>query len=247
MKKFSLLIFLIIISLSFESYANTIISAISSNQINIDTKFSGAEILLFGAKEERGEIVILVRGPQRNYLISKKERFLGVWHNNTRLAFKNIYDYYSLSSTSSQSEYNKELLETLEIGEKNLKFKSKNSQNQIIEEEFRFQLINKFKRDHLYINNKKDIEFLNDSLFKAVLKFPKNISRGVYMVEIYLINGENLTAFQAIPIFINQVGLTADIHDFAYNNPFLYALSAIFIAIFAGFIANYIFARFIGK
>ena len=47
----SLLSIFILLSPSI-SVASSIISGISTNEINIDTKFNGAEILLFGAKDD---------------------------------------------------------------------------------------------------------------------------------------------------------------------------------------------------
>ena len=48
-------------------------------------------------------------------------------------------------------------------------------------------------------------------------------------------------------IYVNQVGFSAKILDFAYRESFLYGLTAIFLALIFGGIANYLFARFIGK
>ncbi len=70
------------------SLASPIVSGISTNEINIDTKFNGAKILLFGAKEDMGDIVIAIRGPKKNFLVTKKEKFLGIWYNGKRIKFK---------------------------------------------------------------------------------------------------------------------------------------------------------------
>ena len=80
-----------------------------------------------------------------------------------------------------------------------------------------------------------------------MLDFPKNITRGVYTVEIYLINEGGLASFQAIPIYVNQVGFSAKVLDYAYQESFLYAIATILIAIVVGYLANYLFVRFVGK
>jgi hypothetical protein len=80
-----------------------------------------------------------------------------------------------------------------------------------------------------------------------MMHFPKNIARGVYTVEIYLISEDKLTSFQSIPIYVNQVGLSAKILDFAYQESFLYGLITVAIALVFGLVANYLFSRFIGK
>jgi uncharacterized protein (TIGR02186 family) len=247
MKKIHLIIFLLIIFFTFEAWSNPIISAISTNQINIDTNFNGAEILLFGAKTERGEVIIALRGPKRKYVVTKKQKLLGVWYNGKRIVFKDAYSYYSMFSVSDHLDLENNLLDNLELGPNNLKFETKDQEDKELQEEFKSELVNRLKKTHLYSTGQKNIEFFDDNLFEAVLKFPKNISYGVYTAEIYLIRDNKLVAFQSIPIFVNQVGDSARIRNFAYQNSFLYALMAVLIAIIAGFVANYIFSRFIHK
>lgn len=245
MKKFFWLI--LMLSISLNANAGPIISAISNNQINIDTNFRGAEILLFGVKAERGNILVVLRGPKRKYMITKKEKLLGIWHNGQRLVFDNVYSYYSIFSSADNLRLKNNLLNELEIGPANLELKAEENDDPRITETFKLELIDNLARDHLYSVGHKNIDFLNDNLFKIVLKFPKNIPYGVYTAEIYLIKDSNLVAFQSIPIFVNQVGNNAKILNFAYNYSFLYALIAILIAIVAGFIANYVFSRFVDK
>ena len=113
--------------------------------------------------------------------------------------------------------------------------------------EFQLQLIDRLEKNQLYTTGASKVDFLDETLFKVMLDFPKNITRGVYTVEIYLINDSSLLSFQSIPIYVNQVGFSAQVLDFAYQQSFLYGLLAIAIALVVGWLANYLFARFIGK
>ncbi len=241
-------VFLLITSFLDLSTANAspIISGISTNEINIDTNFRGADILLFGAKGYTGNIVIAVRGPKKNFMITKKERFLGIWHNGERIKVKDLYSYYSLFSTFSDNAASAEILSMLELGKSNLKFNFSGEATDSKKNDFQIQLIDKFEKSKLYPTTSK-IDFLDETLFKVMLHFPKNISRGIYTVEIYLINEDNLTSFQSIPIYVNQVGLSARILDFAYQESFLYGIITVILALVVGWLANYLFIRFIGK
>jgi uncharacterized protein (TIGR02186 family) len=247
MKKSFIILLFLVSFWGFEVQARPIISGISTNEINIDTKFSGAEVLLFGAKGDAGNIIITVRGPKKNYLISKKDRFLGVWYNKDRVKFKNAYSYYSFFSSLNNKDIEKELLSQLEIGEEQIKFDIRNGADSGQDEEFKIEFIDKLSKQNLYLNNPNSIEFLDETLFKAMLTFPKNVMMGVYTVEIYLVDENNLVAFQSIPITVHQVGMSAGINQFAYNNSVLYGIFAILIAVVAGFLANYIFTKLFNK
>ncbi|HLD76793.1 MAG TPA: TIGR02186 family protein [Rickettsiales bacterium] len=243
MMKKVFLIFIILFLYNQNAFSRAIISGISNNEINIDTNFNGTKILLFGAKGDAGNIVIAVRGPKKNFIVTKKEKLLGVWYNGKRIKFSDSFSYYSLFSTFINNQTTNNLLSQLELGANNLKFATEDENNN----EFKIQLINKLEKDELFSIGANKIDFLDETLFKVMLNFPKNISRGIYTVEIYLINEDSLISFQSIPIYVNQVGLSAQISDYAHQQSLLYGLIAVFVALIIGWLTNYLFVRFVGK
>ncbi len=245
MKKF-ILTFFIISVITQSANCNPIISGISTNEIDIDTKFQGAKILLFGAKGDAGDIVIAVRGPKKTFLVTKKQKLLGLWYNGERVKFKDSYSYYSIFSTLDDQEAD-QILSDLELGKNNLKFNASKGVSEEKKDEFQLQLIETLEKSNLYTNDANKVDFLDETLFKLMLSFPKNIARGTYTVEIYLINEGTLLSFQSIPIYVNQVGFSAKVLDFAYQESFLYGLLSVAIALVVGWLANVLFVRFIGK
>ncbi len=241
-----LAIFLLI---SFNESANCapLISGISTNEINIDTKFKGAQILLFGAKGDAGNIVITVRGPKKNFLVTKKQKILAVWYNGTRINFENSYSFFSIFSTFNNGEIQEDIMSDLELGKDFLEFSTNNKISDKNNSDFKAQLIEKMEKNNLYNNNVSKVEFLDETLFKVMLNFPKNIVRGIYTVELYLIKENTLISFQSIPIYVNQIGISAKISDFAIQQDMIYGIIAVMLALIVGWLANYIFARFIGK
>ena len=245
MKKFFLITILFFVTTT--ALANPIISGISTNEINIDTKFRGAKILLFGAKGDAGNVIVTVRGPKKNFMVTRKEKLLGIWYNGERIKFKDSHSFYSLFSTFNDQELTDGLLRDLELGKNNLKFSASEEIKAEEKNEFQIQLVDKLEKNNLYSSGANKVDFLDETLFKVMLNFPKNITRGIYTVEIYLINDSSLLSFQSIPIYVNQVGLSAKILDFAYQESFLYGLLSVALALIAGWLANYVFTRFIGK
>ena len=241
-----LAIFLLI---SFNESANCapLISGISTNEINIDTKFKGAQILLFGAKGDAGNIVITVRGPKKNFMVTKKQKILAVWYNGARINFENSYSFFSIFSTFNNGEIQEDIMSDLELGKDFLEFSTNNKISDKNNSDFKAQLIEKMEKNNLYNNNVSKVEFLDETLFKVMLNFPKNIVRGIYTVELYLIKENTLISFQSIPIYVNQIGISAKISDFAIQQDMIYGIIAVMLALIVGWLANYIFARFIGK
>lgn len=223
------------------SFAAPIISGISTHEINIDTNFTGAEVLLFGAKGDAGNVVVTVRGPKKNYILNKKDKFLGIWYNKDRLKFSDAYSYYTFFSSNKDTIIDSKLLSELEIGQDKIKF---DIDEENIDDQFKVEFVNKLEKKNLYLNKPGGIDFLDETLFKVILKFPKNVVQGVYVVDIYLIDDDQIVAFQAIPIYVNQVGFSAEVNRFAYENSISYGLLAVLIAVLAGFLVNYIFNKY---
>ena len=247
MKIYLFLAIFLLISFNESASCAPLISGISTNEINIDTKFKGAQILLFGAKGDAGNIVITVRGPKKNFLVTKKQKILAVWYNGTRINFENSYSFFSIFSTFNSGEIQEDIMSDLELGKDFLEFSTNNKISDKNNNDFKAQLIEKMEKNNLYNNNVSKVEFLDETLFKVMLNFPKNIVRGIYTVELYLIKENTLISFQSIPIYVNQIGISAKISDFAIQQDMIYGIIAVMLALIVGWLANYIFARFIGK
>jgi len=222
--------------------ARPIISGISPTKVEIDTNFSGTEVLLFGSKSNYGDLIIMVKGPKKDYAISKKDKILGIWHNKERIKIKDIYSYYAFFSTNKNYYLNYKLFPKIEAGENNIIFNSDEKNNRK-NSAFKIEFIKIKKEDNLYYEYPKGITFLDEKLYKIKINFPKNIPSGVYSAEIYLINNDIISAYQTIPIYVKKIGLGSEIYDMAKNRPYIYGLLAIFIAIFSGILANFIFRR----
>jgi uncharacterized protein (TIGR02186 family) len=244
MTEFSkLLILIFLIFLSLEISARPIISGISSNKIKIDTKFTGQDILLFGSKDIFGDIFIVVRGPKKNYMVNKKGQILGVWINEDRLKFKDMYSYYATFGDYRVLRDSR-LFSALEMSKENIKFNVPNYKNLSQKEEFKIEFTRNLTEDGLYNAKSGSIDFLDDNLFKVMLKFPKNISEGVYNVEIYLMEEGNLGAFQSIPIYVDKFGFSAKISNMASEKPLLYGLLAVLIAVCSSLVVNLIMSTY---
>lgn len=240
---------LTIIIFTLPANASPVVSGISDNEIEIDSGFTGTKILLFGAKEDAGNIVVTIRGPKKNFSIIKKEQlFGGIWYNGKIVDVIDTNSYYSLFSTFIGQEIPKDLLSTLEIGKDNIKIDIQSGEvTETDKEIFKSEFVGQLEKKNLYSIGAQKLDFLNETLFKVSLDFPKNITSGIYSVDIYLIDDGSLISFQSIPIYVSQVGSGAKIINFANDQSFLYGLLAIMMAVIAGWLANYIFIRIFEK
>ena len=228
-----LLLFLVL-CIAAPAQAAPLVADLSNYSIAMDANFSGTRLFLFGARSEPGDIVVVVRGPARNYMVRKKEEIAGIWVNRDHMKFYHVPDFYALAASKPLSEIDRgNLLSQLAIGTNYLLHAPSN--------EFEEAFLNYQVSRKLYTDIKEPIGFVGETLFKTVIEFPDNIPPGNYTAEIYLISDGELTGMQATPITVDKSGLDAAIYNFAHGSPGIYGLSCILLAVAAGWVASRIF------
>ena len=237
----SILVFLF--SIPSISYSRPVIADLAVRQIEIDSGFKGTDILLFGARNDPGDIVVVVRGPEKTYTVRKKQRTLGVWVNKKQMVMRNVNGFYVVASNRPLEEiHNDYLLSTLNIGtgEESLPDINLPRPEDV---EFEDAFLKKQRDDNLYVPSVQEISLMGDTLFRTVIRFPENIMRGTYTAEIYLFSDGQLSGIQSTPIIVSKKGFDAFVYDFAYKYPLIYGILAVGIALFAGWVAGHIFRK----
>ena len=234
---------IIILLLPSNARARPVIGDLSLRQIEIDSSFKGTEILLFGARNDAGDIVVVIRGPELSYIVRKKERVSGIWINKKQAIFKDINGYYNVSSNRPLEEMkNNSLLKALDIGIHNISLPMETEED-TDREEFKEALLDDQEAHELYFPIVGEVTFIGDVLFRTIIKFPENIPRGTYTAEIYLFSDGQLNAVQSTPLIVKKRGFDAFIYDFSYNFPTIYGIISVLIALSAGWIAGVIFRK----
>lgn len=227
------------------SHARPMITDLSDRNIKINAKFSGKEILLYGARVEAGNIIVVIRGPSANYIVRKKENMNGLWVNTSSVEFKNVPGFYRVASSASFSKINSDiLLNKMGIGFDTIDLAGEKSSPSVDIAEFEKALKNRMERDDMFNVEVINLPFLEGTLFRIRINFPAKIGEGIYTAEIYSFDDSQLLGVQSIPIEAKKAGLEAFIYDSAHEYPAVYGLAAIFVAISAGLLAGRLFKKF---
>ncbi len=226
--------------------AAPIVVDLSEHLVRITTAFAGAELLLFGAVEEPGDVVVIVRGPSRSVTMHRKSKFLGlIWVNTANMTFEEVPGFYAIASTRPLEEVAAlTVLARNEMGVENLRLelpRAKASPN--VAQDWREALIRNKQRSGLYATEIGRVEFLGNRLFRTDLSLPANVPTGAYEANVYYLNDGQVVSAQTTPLFVSKVGVEAVIFDFAYEQSALYGVIAILIALMAGWLAHIAFRR----
>ena len=225
-------------------HAQSIVSDLSTREVAISTGFTGAELILFGATEGYGDIVVTVVGPERDEIVRRKERIAGIWVNGASVTFEQAPAYYRIAASKPLEKIaSAAVLSQLQIGSDRIELftHSKRSPENILT--FRNALIRNKKKLQLYSEDIFDIKIISGRLFRSTIPFPVNVPIGEYRVTVHLFkDGEHISSEQT-PLTVHKVGLEAKIFDFAHEQSAWYGAIAIAIALMAGWLAGVIFRR----
>lgn len=220
--------------------ANPIIGDVSSHEIEIHSAFTGTQLLLFGARNGSGDIVIIIRGPDQQFTVRKKENVSGIWINRENYTFEPIPEFYALASSRPFEQIPDHLqFKILGIGASDMIHKGV----PLEKDHFASALLRKLQEEALYSRDTEKITFISETLFRTVIDFPDQLPRGTYTAEIYLVSDGEIVGVQNIPIEVYKTGFDAFMYDLAKNKSPLYALFAILLAYFAGWSAFTVFQR----
>ncbi len=221
-----------------------LIADLNTHLVAITTGFVGVSVTLFGSVEGGGDVIVTVRGPERDTVVRRKERIAGIWLNTTGVTFKSVPGYYKIFANKPVSDIIPGNLRQLnEIGLDSLKLQP--YEHYALEEQnnFRAALIRNFQNQDLYSVNPEKVEFRGERLFTTTIKFPSTVPTGAYKINVYLIKKNDIVAALSTPLVISETGIEAEINDFATSHAILYGLIAIISAAMVGWFISLLFRK----
>jgi len=222
-----------------------IVADLSKHLVAITTGFAGTDVLLFGATDGPGDLVMVVRGPAMEETVRRKGRVAGlIWANQEAVTFENAPSFYHVAATGPLEEIlPAPARERHEIGADLVRIQARGGNTGETIRDFRDALIRLKTLDGLYAYRPDGIRTLANRLFRAELRFPANVPTGTYMVSVYLVRDGQVVSAEITPLVISKVGIGADIFQFAQEHSAWYGISAIVIAVVAGWIAGIAFRK----
>jgi uncharacterized protein (TIGR02186 family) len=227
--------------------AEDLVSGISQDIIQITSSYTGTDIVVFGAIERPEgaagrDIVVVVRGPDTDMTVRRRDRVLGVWINRDAAKFSGMPAYYYLASTEPLDHIAAPReLTRYGIGARYLLPSAIVSHHDPAL--FRQAALRHLAQSGLYAEAPGSIDFLSETLFRTRVPVPAGVARGQYNVEVYLFRGGQVVSAQSTPLFIDQTGLERRLFNMAHNAPLSYGLLAVFMAILLGWISSVLFRR----
>jgi len=219
-----------------------LVADLSEDLIAITTGFTGTEVLLFGAREGAGEIIVVVQAPESQVVVRRKARVGGVWINADSLTFDKVPGFYHVAASRPLTDLlPKAVLKDEQIGAGNLSLPPLTSAAEDVIAEYAAALIRNKQRDGLFNDELGKIKFLKNRLFRTQVQLPSSVPTGVYTATVYLVDGGAIIDRTDTPLQVRKTGFEANVFEFANQRPAIFGVVAILIALVAGWFASIVF------
>lgn len=215
---------------------------ISEPDLQITTGFDGDTLTLFGTTKPKGDIILLLKGPEKETVLRRKVDVVGLWIQAKSISFEDVPGYYHIASSKPVDDIAPpETLKELKLGLNSLTFPADEDTSAVAT--FQEALIQNMQIKGLFSLTPDAVEYINDTLFKTRIHMPANVPLGDYTIEAFLFRNGKLIDREIKPFTVAQTGLTGDISHFSHEKPFFYGVFVVFLALLAGFSATILLRR----
>ncbi len=231
--------------------AESLVTTISSGHVQINSTYTGAELVVFGVIERDGrvgartdayDVVVTSRGPEGNTVVREKVRFGPIWMNLDQRKFVGVPATLAVLSNRPLGD----------IAEPHLRRRYRLGLDMQVgpggtdpawDAAFLDALLRLKTDGRLYMQDPKGVDFLTPNIFKATVPVPATAPVGHYGVEVSLLAGGVEIARAATGFEVAKVGFEAAVARSARQHALFYGLATVGIALAFGYLATIIFRR----
>lgn len=216
---------------------------LAQDHVDITTGFNGTDLSVHGVKNKPGDVVIVLRGPERDMVVRRKEQVFGMWMNRRAMTFRGVPSYYDMAASAPvQDIAAPDVLAQFGIGLQSMDFEFSGRTDSAEADTFREALVRSMQTEGGFMLKPRPVYFLNENFFRANFHLPANVPTGEYAVSAYLFKDGRIAGRREARLRVGQVGFNARTWIFAHENGAAYGLLAVIMAIVAGW-SGYAFLR----
>ncbi|PHR19828.1 MAG: hypothetical protein COA41_06640 [Sphingopyxis sp.] len=229
-----------------------LVPEVSQDRISIRGDFNGAQLLLFGAityppgtqNTDQADIVVVLKGPVESIVVREKQKIAGIWINAASSEFRSAPGFYAVASSKPIDDIvDGKTADIYELGLHHLQLSPTGAIDSRELARFVDGLVDVNSRSNLFKNLPNSVKITNSVLYQARINLPASVPVGDYTAETFLIIDGRVEAAEVKDITIEKIGMGRFITNLSQKNGFLYGLIAVFISVFLGWSAGYLFRK----
>lgn len=237
----------LLLCLAAPAQAEEVVVGLSQNRVAINTNFDGSEILVFGAVKREAQppdgpihVVVTIQGPSEPVVVRRKDRRLGIWANTDAVEIDRAPTFYAVATSGPWKDV---ILETEDLRHKVSIEQAIRLVGTEVTDRTNFidALIRIREENGLYQTKIGAIDLVDGTLFRTSVALPANLTEGTYTTRFFLTRGGAVIDSRETTIFVQKVGLERFLFILSREQPLIYGILSLAIAIAAGWGASAVF------
>lgn len=227
--------------------AEEVVLGLSQDEVAITANFDGSHILVFGAvKREEPipagpplQVVVAVSGPSKPVLVRRKERRFGIWVNTDSVLVDSAPSFYAVATSGPFDEVLTDVEDLRHRVSIERAIRSVGAAMHIRgAQDFADAVVRIRERSGLYKIVEDSVAVDQQTLFRTAIDMPANLTEGEYSTRIFLTREGRVVSVYETTIDVRKVGLERWLYNMSRNQPLIYGLMSLAIAIAAGWGAS---------
>lgn len=230
-----------------------IVSGLSQSRVSITANFDGSEILIYGAVRRVApppmggqlQVIITVEGPSTQLVVRRKERVAGIWINNAAVTVDAAPSFYAVATTGQIADI---LSDTENLRHRitiDRVIRAVGISDEAPDAPDFVQALGRIRKvEDRYRLDEASVQLTAETLFRADVVLPANLTEGDYRVRIFLTREGRVVDHQEKVIRVNKAGLERFLFIMAHEQPLAYGVLALVLAVVAGWGASTAFRLF---
>jgi uncharacterized protein (TIGR02186 family) len=229
---------------------------VSNHRVTVTPNYAGEEPVLFGAIERDGDapasatgydLVVTVSGPRADFVARRKERKFSIWVNADARQFLKVPSYLGVfANRPLDAIAAPERQRSLQLGLDHVLLTQRigtDYADVVATDPFRLAFLRLRAERGLSRQNTGAVTFLTPTVFRTGIPLPEEVPIGDYDVDIKVLSGGSLVTSTTTTFEVVKVGFEQFVVSAAREQPLLYGLVMVAMALAAGWLASIIFRR----
>lgn len=233
--------------------AEKLASTVSSSTISITSSFDGAVVSLFGTIESdvhgiaaQGpyNVIVVVTGPLQDRVTRLKTNNWGIWTNTDQVVFKQFPSFYNvLASGKLDNIADPDVLEAHNILPIAQALATSSEGETTRSTEFGTQLVRLMTQEGHFAVREDAVRFLSDTAYVAQLTLPSDVANGPFLAHTMVLKDKQIVAERTEGFSVRKTGFENFVFVASRQQPLLYGLVCVILALGTGWLAGVVFRR----
>jgi uncharacterized protein (TIGR02186 family) len=233
--------------------AERLVTQVSQDEVSITSSFAGQTLTLFGTVEpDVGtsgpvtgpyHVIVTVTGPLQNRVARRKTNVLGIWLNTSQVEFVNFPSFYQVLSDARLED----ITNPITLAEKSIPLakqpEAAKGESWFDSLVFGPQLVRLMEGKGMFKLNESGVVFRSNTFYFAQIALPSDAPPGAYLAHTYLFHDGELVADKSDGFSVRKTGFERFLGQAARQQPLLYGLVCVALALFTGWLGGVVFRR----